>query len=72
MSDQPMLFAQPEDRAADALIDPVKRFPAPPFERQQQPWPGLARDMNPPARPRRRQLCRVGAAGGAQGADHRR
>lgn len=47
MSEQPMLFAQPEDRAADALIDPVTRFPAPPFERQQQPWPGLARDMNP-------------------------
>src|SRR4051794_10324441 len=32
---------------ADGAIDPVKRYPKPPFEKQQQPWPGLARDMHP-------------------------
>jgi NAD(P)-dependent dehydrogenase (short-subunit alcohol dehydrogenase family) len=30
-----------------ALTDPTTKFPQPPFERQSQPWPGLARDMNP-------------------------
>lgn len=30
------------------LIDPVNRYPKPPFEKQQQPWPGLAGKMNPP------------------------
>jgi len=29
------------------LTNPVERFPMPPFERQRQPWPGLARDMTP-------------------------
>ena len=29
------------------LIDPTKGYPKPPFERQSQPWPGLARDMTP-------------------------
>src|SRR2546423_4519928 len=28
--------------------DPTKRYPKPPFRRQSQPWPGLARDMDPP------------------------
>jgi NAD(P)-dependent dehydrogenase (short-subunit alcohol dehydrogenase family) len=27
--------------------DPTTKYPKPPFERQQQPWPGLARDMKP-------------------------
>ena len=31
----------------DTLIDPTTAYPKPPFERQEQPWPGLARDMNP-------------------------
>lgn len=47
MSDQPMLFGDPDSRARDALVDPVARFPKPPFDKQQQPWPGLARDMTP-------------------------
>ncbi|MGY8524744.1 SDR family oxidoreductase [Paracidovorax citrulli] len=29
------------------LQDPRKRFPAPPFQEQTQPWPGLASRMNP-------------------------
>lgn len=28
--------------------NPVDAYPAPPFARQQQPWPGLASKMNPP------------------------
>ena len=33
---------------ADAtLIDPTDKYPKPPFDKQTQPWPGLARDMNP-------------------------
>jgi NAD(P)-dependent dehydrogenase (short-subunit alcohol dehydrogenase family) len=33
---------------ADAkLIDPTDNYPKPPFEKQTQPWPGLAREMNP-------------------------
>jgi len=27
--------------------DPTAKYPKPPFARQEQPWPGLARDMNP-------------------------
>jgi NAD(P)-dependent dehydrogenase (short-subunit alcohol dehydrogenase family) len=34
-------------RAAVHPKDPTARYPQPPFERQRQPWPGLARDMNP-------------------------
>lgn len=32
---------------ADNLIDPRNNYPKPPFKRQSQPWPGLARDMDP-------------------------
>ena len=28
--------------------DPRTKYPKPPFKRQTQPWPGLARDMDPP------------------------
>lgn len=28
-------------------MDPTTKYPKPPFKKQQQPWPGLARDMNP-------------------------
>ena len=28
--------------------DPTKEYPSPPFPAQRQPWPGLARDMQPP------------------------
>src|SRR5256886_554983 len=31
-----------------ALFDPVPKYPAPPFKRQSQPWPGLAGKMEPP------------------------
>lgn len=30
-----------------ALIDPVTRYPKPPFKKQSQPWPGLAGKMEP-------------------------
>jgi NAD(P)-dependent dehydrogenase (short-subunit alcohol dehydrogenase family) len=30
-----------------ALEDPTKKYPKPPFKEQSQPWPGLAKDMNP-------------------------
>ncbi|MFN3433891.1 MAG: SDR family NAD(P)-dependent oxidoreductase, partial [Sphingomonas sp.] len=31
----------------DQQRDPTTKYPQPPFERQTQPWPGLARDMTP-------------------------
>jgi NAD(P)-dependent dehydrogenase (short-subunit alcohol dehydrogenase family) len=31
----------------DQPIDPTAKYPQPPFKRQTQPWPGLARDMDP-------------------------
>ena len=31
----------------DTLINPIDAYPKPPFEKQSQPWPGLARDMTP-------------------------
>jgi NAD(P)-dependent dehydrogenase (short-subunit alcohol dehydrogenase family) len=42
-------FAQGQAPSAPAepLVDPVSRFPKPPFRRQSQPWPGLAKDMVP-------------------------
>jgi NAD(P)-dependent dehydrogenase (short-subunit alcohol dehydrogenase family) len=33
---------------AEALNDPVGKYPKPPFKRQSQPWPGLAGQMDPP------------------------
>jgi NAD(P)-dependent dehydrogenase (short-subunit alcohol dehydrogenase family) len=47
-------FAQKEAVSAGAssrgepLQNPVDKYPKPPFKRQEQPWPGLARDMDPP------------------------
>ena len=32
---------------AAPLQDPTSKYPKPPFERQSQPWPGLASKMNP-------------------------
>jgi NAD(P)-dependent dehydrogenase (short-subunit alcohol dehydrogenase family) len=29
------------------MEDPVGKYPRPPFKRQSQPWPGLAKDMDP-------------------------
>src|SRR3954452_6372662 len=34
--------------AEQKLVDPVSRFPKPPFKKQSQPWPGLAGKMQPP------------------------
>ncbi|AWM04547.1 SDR family oxidoreductase [Bradyrhizobium amphicarpaeae] len=33
--------------AEHSLIDPVSRYPKPPFKKQSQPWPGLAGQMEP-------------------------
>jgi NAD(P)-dependent dehydrogenase (short-subunit alcohol dehydrogenase family) len=33
---------------AEALTDPVGKYPKPPFRKQSQPWPGLASQMDPP------------------------
>jgi NAD(P)-dependent dehydrogenase (short-subunit alcohol dehydrogenase family) len=38
---------QPQAGASPALTDPRSKYPKPPFRRQSQPWPGLARDMDP-------------------------
>ena len=38
----------PEQRNSAALEDPTKKYPRPPFQKQSQPWPGLAREMQPP------------------------
>jgi NAD(P)-dependent dehydrogenase (short-subunit alcohol dehydrogenase family) len=34
--------------AGEKIQDPRGKYPKPPFEKQSQPWPGLARNMNPP------------------------
>ena len=34
-------------RENPVLVDPIEKFPKPPFERQTQSWPGLASKMNP-------------------------
>ena len=41
--------ASKRDHGATAvpLVDPQTKYPKPPFKRQSQPWPGLARDMDP-------------------------
>src|SRR5882757_9454067 len=31
-----------------AMSNPIDKYPAPPFNRQSQPWPGLASRMDPP------------------------
>ena len=38
--------AQPQD-TAQPMTDPTTRYPKPPFQRQSQPWPGLASRMEP-------------------------
>ncbi len=39
--------AQSAPPTAAPLQDPATKYPRPPFKRQSQPWPGLARDMDP-------------------------
>ena len=43
-------FAQggPPAPAPQALQNPVTKYPKPPFNKQSQPWPGLASKMEPP------------------------
>jgi NAD(P)-dependent dehydrogenase (short-subunit alcohol dehydrogenase family) len=41
-------FAQHQERPMTSLQDPTSKYPKPPFTKQSQPWPGLARDMEPP------------------------
>jgi len=36
-----------QDATAAPLVDPQTKYPKPPFKRQSQPWPGLAREMDP-------------------------
>ncbi len=40
-------LAQAPSQPAQPLQDPTTKFPKPPFKKQTQPWPGLARDMDP-------------------------
>ena len=40
--------AKPEEQlVTEKMLDPRSRFPSPPFRSQTQPWPGLARNMDP-------------------------
>ncbi|RTL82177.1 MAG: SDR family oxidoreductase [Hyphomicrobiales bacterium] len=39
--------APPAMRPSDGLRDPRELYPKPPFDKQPQPWPGLACKMNP-------------------------
>jgi NAD(P)-dependent dehydrogenase (short-subunit alcohol dehydrogenase family) len=41
------LDASKPDVSAEPLTDPTTKFPKPPFNRQSQPWPGLASQMDP-------------------------
>jgi NAD(P)-dependent dehydrogenase (short-subunit alcohol dehydrogenase family) len=43
----PARAQQGDQRATVAPLDPVSAYPAPPFPRQQQAWPGLASKMSP-------------------------
>lgn len=46
----PIYGASVEEENANiplGLEDPTTKYPRPPFKSQLQPWPGLARDMNP-------------------------
>lgn len=38
---------QSTDTSEPSLIDPRDKYPRPPFRKQPQPWPGLARNMDP-------------------------
>src|SRR5579885_3382624 len=44
---KPASAAGGADKSVEALADPVRRYPKPPFKKQEQPWPGLASRMNP-------------------------
>ncbi len=38
----------PPPTGPEKIADPRGLYPKPPFQKQSQPWPGLARDMKPP------------------------
>jgi len=40
--------AQDRQTMATPLQNPIDKYPKPPFAKQKQPWPGLAKDMQPP------------------------
>ena|SRR5947209_1536189 len=44
----PAVAVGAESSTAAPLQDPKTKYPKPPFQRQQQEWPGLAGKMNPP------------------------
>ena len=44
---QAQTSAQTPAPAGSTLQNPLDKYPKPPFPKQSQPWPGLARDMNP-------------------------
>jgi NAD(P)-dependent dehydrogenase (short-subunit alcohol dehydrogenase family) len=41
------IFRQSATASAQAVEDPAGKYPAPPFAKQHQPWPGLAARMDP-------------------------
>ncbi|MBV9345286.1 MAG: SDR family oxidoreductase [Gammaproteobacteria bacterium] len=43
----PTAQAQSSPGGAGPVQNPVNKYPKPPFRKQTQPWPGLARDMDP-------------------------
>jgi NAD(P)-dependent dehydrogenase (short-subunit alcohol dehydrogenase family) len=40
--------AQQSENAAASFVDPTTKYPKPPYDTTQQPWPGLASKMIPP------------------------
>ena len=45
---RPAAMTGSAEPTAAPFEDPTKKHPKPPFKKQTQPWPGLARDMDPP------------------------
>ncbi|WP_404712315.1 SDR family oxidoreductase [Sphingomonas sp. MMS24-J13] len=43
----PAIAAGTQASGGNPLVDPTTKYPKPPFERQSQPWPGLAGKMTP-------------------------
>ena len=44
---EPALAQQATASSEPSMEDPRAKYPKPPFRKQTQPWPGLARDMDP-------------------------
>lgn len=59
------------DVRSDArLKDPGSAYPKPPFKKQSQPWPGLAKDMQPVPDHGEKSYRGSGRLTGRKGADH--